>query len=195
MDGDIFGAVSRLGRDAAEGVISALRGAQFDPFLAARCLDVVFGAANGVSSLPAVIRVFQSLRDAPLFAPTMIESSLDAVTSAIHNAKDRTVLDLILRSTAERRLLAGNFDPRAMVNSFCLEILDRAVITPRGGLVELEGGGPERRDEARAILARVATEAGARLESRPDAKRLGLSRDYARLDANSDLCGGGDENS
>lgn len=194
MDGDIFGAVSRLGRDAAEEVARALRGASLDPFLPARCLDVLISAAGGLPSLPAVLAVFRSLVEAPLLARTMIDSAIEAVGLAVRDANG-SVLDLIVRSVAERRLLAGDFDPRRVADGICLEMLDRAIITARGGLVELEGGGPECRDAARGLLSAVASEAGGRLEARPDAKRLGLSTKYANLDSETDLVGGRDDRS
>jgi hypothetical protein len=78
VDGDIFGAVTRLGRDAAEGVARATRGEAWDPFLAARCLDVLLMSADGVPSLPSVLRELEALRASPLLARTLVESSVKA---------------------------------------------------------------------------------------------------------------------
>ncbi len=189
MDGDIFGAVSRLGRDAADGLARAVHGGAWDPFLAARCIDVLVAEADGIGSLAAVIDVFRSLQATPLLASTLVERSLERIADAVRDAKG-TVLDLMLRSVAERSVLRGEHEPRAMLQRFCAEVLDRAIISGRGGFLELDLGGCARREEAMTILAQISAEAAARLEARPDAKRLGLARQYAQLEADTDLLGG-----
>lgn len=187
MDGDIFGAVTRLGRAAAEALLRVLDGGPRDPFLPARCLDVLIGAANGVPSLPGVLRELNALRDNPLFARSLGESALERISDEVRAAKG-TVLDLMLRSEAERCVLRGNYDPHHLVRGFCTEVLDRAIVSGRGGL--LEQVGPARCREARSLLADVASEAAAILVARPDAQHLGLARRYAHIEADTNLLGG-----
>jgi hypothetical protein len=189
VDGDIFGAVTRLGRDAAEGLARAVHGDVWDPFLAARCLDVLVEAANGIPSLRGILRELRNLQASPLLARTLVESSLEGIGDSVRTTNG-SLLDLMLRSVAERSVLRGEYQPRRVLGWFFTELLDRAIISGRGGFLELEQGGQARRGEALSILARVASEAAAALEARPDAKRLGLARQYAQLEADSDLLGG-----
>lgn len=187
VDGDIFGAVTRLGRDAAEGVALAVGGAVWDPFLAARCLDVLVSEANGIPSLPGIMRELRGLQDAPLLANTLVEISLDRIGEAVRDANG-TILDLMLRSAAERCVLRGQYEAREVLETFCTELLDRAIISGQGGFLELDGG-PGRRDDALSLLRRVAAEGAAVLEARPDAQRLGLARLHANLEADTNLLG------
>lgn len=189
MDGDIFGAVTRLGRDAAEGVARAVHGDAWDPFLAARCLEVLVAKAEGIPSLPAVMDVLREINATPLLAATQVESSVERIGEAVREARG-TELDLMLRSAAQRCLLRGEYQPQAVLQRFCSELLDRSIISGRGGFLELANDGQARRDEAMAILGPVAAQAARVLEARPDARRLGLSRQHARLSPESDLLGG-----
>ncbi|HEX8795226.1 MAG TPA: hypothetical protein VF765_29965 [Polyangiaceae bacterium] len=189
MDGDIFGAVTRLGRDAAEGVARAVHGDAWDPFLATRCIEVLVEKAEGIRSLPAVLEVLRTINATPLLASVLVESSLERVDDAVREANG-TELDLILRSSVQRSLLRGEYQPGGILQRFCAELLDRSIISGRGGFLELANDGQARRDEAMAILAPVAARAAQVLEARPDAKRLGLSRQHARLSPKSDLLGG-----
>jgi hypothetical protein len=189
VDGDIFGAVTRLGRDAAAGVARAVRGNTWDPFLAARCLDVLIAKADGIPSLRAVMDVVRAVNATPLLAPALAESSAERIGDVVREAKG-TVLDLMLCSTAQRSLLRGESEPGVVLNRFCAELLDRSIVSGRGGFLELASDGQARRDEAMAILGPLAAQAAQVLEARPDAKRLGLSRQYARLSPDSDLLGG-----
>lgn len=97
-------------------------------------------------------------------------------------------LDLILRSAVERSILRGDFVLRSILERFCGQLLDRAVLTGRGGYIEDHGHASL--DEARAILAPVASAAAAILEARPTAKRVGLARPHADLGPDTDLLGG-----
>ena len=189
MDGDIFGAVTRLGRNAAEALIGALHGAECDSFHAAHCIDVLIAKAEGVSSLPAVLATLQSLRDTPLLAPTMVEGAAERIADAVRDARG-TVLDLMLRSAAERCLFRGEYEPRTVLQEFCLTLLDRAIISCRGGFLELASRDRARVGEAMARLGPLAARAAELLETRPNAKRLGLSREYARLTPDTGLLGG-----
>jgi len=181
--------VSKLGRDAAEGVARAVHGESWDPFLAARCLEVLISKADGIKALPAVVDIFRGLQSAPLLAPTMIERAVESVGDAVRSAKG-TILDLLLRSVAQRSILRGEHEPHRMLKQFCVELLDRAILSGRAGFLELELGGRARLNEALSILAPVAAQAAECLEARPDAKRLGLTRQHAQLEADTDLLGG-----
>jgi hypothetical protein len=119
----------------------------------------------------------------------MIERAVQSVGDAVRSAKG-TVLDLLLRSVAERSILRGEHDLRRMLTQFCLELLDRVILSGRAGFLELELGGHARLNEALSILAPVAAQAAACLEARPDAKRLRLTRQHAQLEADTDLLGG-----
>lgn len=189
MDGDIFGHVSKLGRDAAEGLARAVHGEAWDSFLAERALEVVIAKADGIKALPAVVDIFRGLQAAPLLAPTMTERALESVGDAVRGAKG-TVLNLLLRSVAERSILRGEHEPRKMLTQWCLEVLDWAILSGRAGFLELESGGRARLNEAVILLAPVAAQAAARLEARPDAKRLGLTRQHALLEPDTNLLGG-----
>jgi hypothetical protein len=186
VDGDIFGAVTRLGRDAAEGISLAFEGAYWDPFLAARCLDVLHAEAGGVPSLAGVIQELEALCSTPLLAHTLREAAIERIDAVVRHANG-TILDLILRSVAERSILRGEYDPVRVLGRYCETLLDRAIISSRGGL--LEQAGRARRDEARSRLAPVAATAAEALLARPDSKRLGLAKEHARLQSDTDLLG------
>jgi len=188
VDGDIFGAVTKLGRSAAEGVAGASHGAPWDPFLAARCIEVIVTKADGIKSLPAVMDLLRNLQASPLLAPALIDESVDQVDAAVRGARG-TVLDLMLGSVAQRRILQGDYEPRAVLRQLCAEVLDRAILSGRDGFLQLETGGRAHLDAARTILAPVAAQAAACLEARPDAKRLGLTR-QSIIEADTDLLGG-----
>lgn len=79
MDGDIFGAVTRLGRQAAEAITRALHGGQWDPFLAERCLEVVVKEAEGIPSLASVLSELRGLEDSPLLAPALRDQVIDRI--------------------------------------------------------------------------------------------------------------------
>lgn len=186
MDGDVFGAVTRLGRDAADAVARALEGGIWDPFSAARCLDVLHAEAGGIPSLPGVLRELEALRTAPLLAHVHRDAAVERIGEVVRQAKGST-LDLILRSVAERSVLSGEYEPIRVLGRYCEVLLDSAIISPRGGF--LETSGHSRKDEARALLSPVASAAAEKLATRPDARRLGLARPHADLRPDSDLLG------
>jgi hypothetical protein len=140
----------------------------WDPFLSARCIEVLIAKAEGIRSLP----------------PVMVESAVERIGDAVREAKG-TELDLMLRSAAQKSLLQGAYEPRAVLQRFCAELLDRSIISGRGGFLELTDGGPARSGEAMAILAPVAAQAAQCLEARPDATWLGpfdvCERDLLRV--------------
>lgn len=189
MDGDIFGAVSRLGRDAADGVVRAIRGDFWDPFLATRCIDVLIAEANGIPSLQPILEVLDELQKSPLLAPALVESSINRIVGAVREARGTTILDLVLRSVVERSILRGQYEPLGVLNLFCAELLEKSIISGRGGFLELADVEHAHRHQAMKLLAPVITQAAQRLAARPNAKRLGLSQQHARLHPDSDLLG------
>lgn len=187
MDGDVFGRVTRLGRAAAEAVARAIGGESWDPFYAERCIDDLIVAAGGIPSLIVVVGELGALRDAPLLARFQREDALRRIREATH-ASGSTELDLILRSSAERLILRGEFRLGAILERFFGQLLERSVLTGRGGFMEQYGSA--KLDDARAVLVAVACVAAAALEARPTAKRLGLARPHAALTAETNLLGG-----
>lgn len=187
VDGDVFGAVTRLGRNAVDAVARALDGADWDPFCAERCIDVLIVKAKGIRSLPAVLAEVDALRRAPLLAGVLIEETLQRITDLTRDARG-SVLELMLRSVAHRCILARQYEARVVVERLCTEMLDRAILRGRGGFLEQHGS--ERIGDARSVLASVAVDAASALLARPDAKRLGLARRHANVEADSDLLGG-----
>lgn len=189
MDGDIFGAASRLGRQAAEAVRAALHGDAIDPFLPARCLERVFNLAAGVPSIAPVLERFSHLRDQPLLMPLLRDSALDDLEDIVCAAKG-TILDRMFLVAAQRRLIAGDCDAFRLINDFFLDVLDRAIVSPRGGLMDLERGLYAAREEARRLLAPIAVEAATEIARRPEARRIGIAKRYAGIEATTDLLGG-----
>jgi hypothetical protein len=187
VDGDVFGSVTKLGRAAADAVWRALGGEPWDPFYASRCVDTLIDAADGLPSLVTVIRELAALRDSPLLAGVETEGALGRIRDATL-ASDCTDLDLILRSNVERSVLRGELRLERILDRFCRQLLDRAVLDGRGGFMEQYGTAHLK--EARAVLLPVASAAAAALEARPTAKRLGLARSHADVTAETDLLGG-----
>jgi hypothetical protein len=184
VDGDVFGKVTRLGRAAAEAVSRAIAGEMWDPYHASRCLDVLIAAANGIPSLPVALAELAGLRGSPLLARFAAENALQRIREASSGPKC-TVLDLILRSVVERSILRGDLATQSILNCYCGEVLDRAILTGRGGFMDQHG--PALLNEARGVLAPVALAAATILEARPDAKRLGLARSHADVTPDTNL--------
>jgi hypothetical protein len=187
VDGDVFSKVARPGRAAADAVMRALDGGVFDPFCAALCLDKLIAAAEGVPSLPGVLREVRTPDALPLFAGVLRENTGQRIASAVANAKGG-ILDLILKSEAQKCVHRGVRDEREMLTRFCATLLDRAIISGRNGLREKHGC--ERVPDVHTLLRPVAAAAAEVLLRRPDAKRLGLARRHARITPETDLLGG-----
>lgn len=185
MDGDIFGAVTRLGRAAAEAVAHALDGGGWDRFSAFRCLDVLHAKAGGLPTLPGVLRELEDLRSAPLLAHSQRETALGRINHVHVNTDGVTTLDLILRSAAERSVLSGEYEPVQVLERHFQAVLDGAILSPRGGYFEIEGYG--RQEEARLLLAPIAALAAEILARRPEARRLGLAQPHANIQADTNL--------
>ncbi len=186
MDDDVFGRVTKLGRDAAQAVWRALCGEPWDAFLPKRCLDALFCAADGVHSLPVVVEELAGLRDAPLLSRVGTDPAIERIRSASLE-QDGSELDLILLSVAGRSILRGHYEIQGVLRRFCQELLDRIILTGRGGFLEQHGS--TRLDQARTVLAPIAAEAAAILTVRPEAKRLNLARPHANIGPDSDLLG------
>jgi hypothetical protein len=187
MDGDVFGRVTRIGRDAAEAVLAALGGQPWDAFCAERCLELLVATAGGVPSLPEVLRQIQDLNASPLLARVQAEPACDEIASIVRRV-DGGILDLILRATAQKRMLQGVFDARDIVTNFVVTLLDRAVVYGRGSPIGVRSRAEIR--AARERLRGVATRAAEELLQRPNAKRLGLTRNRQRITAETNLLGG-----
>jgi hypothetical protein len=127
------------------------------------------------------------LRDSPLLARLGTEDALQRIREA-GIGPGCTDLDLILRSVVGSAVRRGEFGLREVTEGFCMAVLDRAVLTGRGGFMNQYGHA--QLEEARAVLSPVARAAAARLELRPGAKRLTLARAHANLTPTSDLLGG-----
>jgi hypothetical protein len=187
MDGDVFGKVTRIGRDAAEAVLGTLGGQPWDAFCAERCLELLVATAGGVPSLPEVLGQIEGLNASPLLARVRAEAVCDEIAS-IERRTDGGILDLILKATAQKRILQGVFDSRDIVTNFVVALLDRAVVYARGSPIGVRGCAEIR--AARQRLHGVAERAAAELLQRPNAKRLGLTRNRPRITAETNLLGG-----
>jgi hypothetical protein len=137
--------------------------------------------------LLAVVRAeLQTLRALPLLARASVEGTVQRIRDAALGP-ECTRLDLILRSVTERALFGGEFRTRPVLERFCGEVLDGAVVTGRGGFLEQHGSG--QLDGARSLLVPIAVAGADVLEQRPHAKRLELARSF-RVTADTDLLGG-----
>ena len=187
VDGDVFGKVTKLGRAAADAVARAVAGQAWDPFHATKCIDTLLVAADGIPSLVTVVTELAALRGSPLLARLETDAALQRIRDAVLTS-GCTELDLILRSNVERSVLRGEFALRPILERFCEQLLDRAILVGRAGFMEEYG--TAQLDSARAMLVPIAAAAAALLEERPTAKRLGLSRPHADVTAETNLLGG-----
>jgi hypothetical protein len=187
VDGDIFGAVTRLGRAAADAVVRTLEGGRWDPFFAANCLDVLHAEAGGLPTLAGVLRVLEDFRSAPLLAQTQREAAIERINDVHRKTTGVTTLDLMLRSAVEKSVLSGEYDSVRVLERYCQAALDAAIMSPRGGYLETEGHA--RKEEARLLLAPIAAAAAEILARRPGARRLGLAPPHANVLPDTDLLG------
>jgi hypothetical protein len=187
VDGDVFSRVSKQGRAAADAVLRTIRGEPWDPFHATRCIERLINGAKGIPSLRVVAAELAGLRQAPLLAPVAVDDALARIRSATLAEPGCTELDLVLRSNVERSVLRGDHQLRPILESFCGQLLERAVLTGRNGFMERNGLGLLAR--AHAVLAPVATAAAAALDARPSARRLRLSQRYANVTPTTNLLG------
>lgn len=183
MDGDIFSKTSRAGRQAAEAVAQAIEGGRWAPYCAQNFLDDLFAKADGLRSLPGILKVLNTpllARAAPDYACGEIEAEVRRSGDGVH--------DVRLKRIAQRSIQRGQFDPLTVVTNFFGELLEQGVIYARGGCL-LERYGLACIEQANGLLAPVAEAAAQALLRRPDAKRLGLKGQIA-ITAETNLLGG-----
>jgi hypothetical protein len=190
VDGDIFGVVTRLGRAAADAVARALEGGRWDPFFAAQCLDDLHAKAGGLPTLPGVLRILEGLRATPLLAYSQREAAIERLNDVHRNTEGVTTLDLMLRCSAEKSIWSGEYDSVRVLERYCQSALDAAIMSSRGGYLETHGH--TRKEDARTLLAPIATAAAETLARRPTARRLGLAPPHANLQPDTDLLGSGE---
>lgn len=187
VDGDVFGKATRIGRMAADAAWRALNGEAWDTFCAKRSLDVLITDAGGVASLPGVLRELRNLNASPLLSRVLGEHACQCIAAVVADKKGG-LLDLILKSVAQSCVLCGVYNEREILTRFAAKLLDRTIVTGRGGFLEHHGS--EQLPGIRALLLPVAADAAEVLQSRPDTKRLGLSRRDACITPETDLLGG-----
>jgi hypothetical protein len=187
VDGDIFGAVTRLGRAAADAVVRALEGGRWDPFFAAHCLDDLHVKAGGIPTLPGVLRILEGLRATPLLAHSQREAAIERLNDVHRNTAGVTTLDLMLRAAAEKSIWSGEYDSVRVLERYCQSALDATIMSPRGGYLETQGHA--RKEDARTLLAPIAAAAAETLARRPAARRLGLAQPHANVQPDTDLLG------
>ena len=187
MDGDEFSKATRLARAAAAAVLDTVGGAVFDPFHIARFYEHIVQEAQGIKSLPAILRILDDLRLMPLLIPVRTEEACQRIADAAHGPACG-MLDLVLERVAQRALLRGETDKTAMVEKFAQALTDRFVIAGRGGLIDMNGINYVQ--IAKSLMAPMARDAAQALVRKPNAIHLGLSRQF-RLTPESNGCSSG----
>jgi len=185
MDGDEFSKAPRLARAAAAAVLATVGGAVFDPFHIARLYEHIVQEAQGIKSLPVILKVFDDLRSMPLLIPVRTEEACERIADAGHGP-ECGMLDLILVGVAQSALLQGETDKAAMVEKFTQALADRFVIAGRGGLIDMDGISYVQ--IAKSLMAPMARDAAQALVRKPNAINLVLSRQF-RLTPESNLLG------
>lgn len=188
MDGDDFSRATRLGRTAVDAMWASIsNGAPFDGFATGQLIDRFVGHADGIPSLPGILSILADLAATPLLLQTRTDEAIDRANDAAGVA-DGTMLDLQLRDVVTSSLLRNEIDPRPILERFFAEFIERNVIMARNGFVESHG--LQHAQAARDLTAPLVRAAAAELLRRPDAKRLGLTREFfERLNETSNLLG------
>lgn len=186
MDGDDFSRATRLGRMAAEAIWETVANdAPFDGFATGQLIDRFIAHAGGIPSLPDILAILADLASQPLFVQTRTDETLARINEAAHGS-ECTMLDLQLGHIVESAVLRNVIDPQPILERYVQEFIERNIIMARGGFVETYG--LEHAGRARDVIAPIARAAAEELLRRPDAKRLGLSREFLqRLSENSNL--------
>lgn len=104
MDGDVFGAVSRVGRNAADALVRALDGSPWDESSACRCLDILIATAQGVPSLPGVLQVLCEYQASPLLA-ALRDAAADQIDPDVRFARTLSMTKEVPTSEAEAGIL------------------------------------------------------------------------------------------
>jgi hypothetical protein len=176
MDGDVFKRADKSARAAAEALWHAAHGGFFDPSHASGCLDQMFTSAGGLHAVPQVSPALRRLRREGRLAPIAREAALEEIATAAYGP-GCTQLDRSLVQVAQCHVLRGELDTGVVLEAAFMAMLDGAVLTSRGGLLDTYG--PEHLDAARRLLQPVAAEAASHVTRRPEAKRLGLAKQHA----------------
>lgn len=187
MDKDVFSKVSRLGRDAGDALVRAVRGEPFEKFLPCRVVDRVISIEGGISIWPTVKEEFERLESAPLLADAMRAETINRIDLIARSGGGE--LDKLLRNVAQSALLGGVYQPRIVMTRFVAAVLDRAILSPRGGCAQRLSFAE--RQHAKDLLRPIAARAATKLVERPDARKLGLARPHnPKLKAHDNLLGG-----
>jgi len=175
MDRDVFSKVSRLGRDAGDTVCRALAGEDLHPYLLAKVVDTVIRLGGGFAAWPLVKHALDELRDAPpLFAGANRMRAVEAIEDACRSAgRD---LDNVLRQVAVAAALRGEPDPQAVMSRCISVLLDRAVMSGRGGCFERISAA--QRPAAWKLVQPIADRAARVFVERPEAKQTALAREF-----------------
>lgn len=188
MDGDDFSRATRLGRTAVDAMWASIStGAQFDGFATGQLIDRFVGYADGIPSLPNVLSILADLAATPLLVQARTDEAIERINDATGVA-ECTMLDLQLRDVVTSSLLRNEIDPQPILERFIEQFIERNVIMARNGFVESHG--LEHAQAARDLTAPLVRAAAEELIRRPDAKRLGLTREFfQRLNETSNLLG------
>jgi hypothetical protein len=186
VDGDDFSRVTRLGRVAADAIWATVTNdAPFDGFATGQLVDRFIEQAEGIPSLPGTLAILADLASEPLFLQTRSDEALARLNAAAQGP-ECTMLDLQLGHVVESAVIRSVIDPQTVLERFVQDFIERNVIMARGGFVETYG--LEHAERARDVVAPIARAAAEELLRRPDAKRLGLSREFLqRLTETSNL--------
>jgi hypothetical protein len=186
MDGDDFSRATRLGRVAADAIWATVANdAPFDGFATGQLVDRFIEQAGGIPSLPVTLAILADLASEPLFVQARADDALARINDASHGS-ECTTLDLQLGYVVESSVLRNVIDPQTVLERFVQEFIERNVIMARGGFVETYG--IEHAERARDVVAPIVRAAAEELLRRPDAMRLGLSREFLqRLSETSNL--------
>lgn len=188
MDGDDFSRATQLGRTAVGALWDSISSdVPLDGFSTVQLIDRFVGHADGIPSLPRILSVLAELATEPLFAHSRIDEAIERVNEA-GRGPECSMLDLQLCDIVASALVRNQVDPRPILIRFFEAFIERNVIMARNGLVETHG--LRHAQAARSLTSPIARAAADELLRRPDAKRLGLTREFfERLHESSNLLG------
>jgi hypothetical protein len=188
MDGDDFSRATRLGRTAVAAIWDSISNdVPFDGFATGQLIDRFVGHAEGIPSLPGILSILADLAAEPLFVQARTDEAIDRVNE-VADGGDCTMLDLQLRDVVMSALVRNEIAPLPILVRFFERFIERNIIMARNGFVETHG--LRHAQAARDLTAPVARAAAEELLRRPDAKRLGLTREFfERLNETSNLLG------
>lgn len=183
----MFSKVNRLGRAATASIVRSLAGEPFEPYLCLKVLDQLVGFSGGFAAWPRVMRELVEQQNAPLFFQADRGRAADLISDICRS--EGGGLDDVLRGAAEAEVLRGVAEPFAVMSRCMLDLLDRAVLSPRGGCFEQIRF--DQRAAVREMVRPLAERAAQVLVERPNAKRTGLARSFTPgIRAHDNLLGG-----